>query len=113
MWLPIWPIKRTEMNELALANKAADWRTLKALVLDSVSSPGAGGVLRCGLSAGYARRPDMRFHCTIDFGSRRTASLVARLRAAGRWLCGRIQWDHASRFGSRAALCWRCRGWRF
>ncbi len=27
------------MSELALANRAADWRRLKALVLDSVSSP--------------------------------------------------------------------------
>ncbi|MGA2184298.1 MAG: hypothetical protein ABSH47_14845 [Bryobacteraceae bacterium] len=27
------------MNELALANKAAEWRRLKTLVLDSVSSP--------------------------------------------------------------------------
>ena len=32
MWLPIWPNKRTEMNELALANRAADWRRLKAAV---------------------------------------------------------------------------------
>src|ERR1035437_7807357 len=39
MWLPIWPIMRTEMNEIALANRAADWRRLKTLVLDSVSSP--------------------------------------------------------------------------
>src|SRR5271157_379848 len=39
MWLPIWPIKRTEMNELTLANRASDWHRLKALVLDSVSSP--------------------------------------------------------------------------
>jgi hypothetical protein len=27
------------MNELTLANRAADWHRLKALVLDSVSSP--------------------------------------------------------------------------
>lgn len=27
------------MNDLVLANRAADWRRLKALVLDSVSSP--------------------------------------------------------------------------
>jgi hypothetical protein len=27
------------MNELTLANRAADWQRLKALVLDSVSSP--------------------------------------------------------------------------
>jgi hypothetical protein len=27
------------MNDLVLADKAAEWRRLKALVLDSVSSP--------------------------------------------------------------------------
>ena len=27
------------MNELVVANRAGDWRRLKALVLDSVSSP--------------------------------------------------------------------------
>jgi hypothetical protein len=27
------------MNDLVLANRSADWRRLKALVLDSVSSP--------------------------------------------------------------------------
>jgi hypothetical protein len=32
MWLPIWPNKRTEMNELALAGRAADWRRLRTLV---------------------------------------------------------------------------------
>ena len=31
--------KRTKMNDLVLAAKAADWYKLKALVLDSVSSP--------------------------------------------------------------------------
>src|ERR1700733_1629737 len=39
MWLPIFPIKRTEMNEIAVASRASEWRRLKALVLDSVSSP--------------------------------------------------------------------------
>src|ERR1035438_4437991 len=49
MWLPIWPIKRTEMNEIAVANRAADWRRLKALVLDSVSSPITKRVYNLGL----------------------------------------------------------------
>jgi hypothetical protein len=40
MWLPIWPIKKGgKMNDLVLANRAADWCRLKALVLDSVSCP--------------------------------------------------------------------------
>jgi hypothetical protein len=37
------------MNELALANRAADWRRLKALVLDSVSSPITKRVYNLGL----------------------------------------------------------------
>jgi site-specific recombinase XerD len=37
------------MNELALANRAADWRRLKMLVLDSVSSPITKRVYNLGL----------------------------------------------------------------
>src|SRR5580704_8227959 len=37
------------MNELVLANRAADWRKLKALVLDSVSSPITKRVYNLGL----------------------------------------------------------------
>jgi hypothetical protein len=36
MWLAILPIKKRQMNEIAIANRAADWQRLKALVLDSV-----------------------------------------------------------------------------
>jgi hypothetical protein len=54
MWLPIWPNKRTEMNEIALANRAADWRRLKALVLDSVSSPITKRVYNLGLDEFFA-----------------------------------------------------------
>src|ERR1017187_7824003 len=53
-WLPIWPIKRTEMNEIALANRAADWRRLKTLVLDSVSSPITKRVYNLGLDEFFA-----------------------------------------------------------
>jgi site-specific recombinase XerD len=38
------------MNELVLANRAADWRRLKALVLDSVSSPITKRVYNLGLN---------------------------------------------------------------
>ena len=64
MWLPIWPIKRTEMNEIALANRAADWRRLKALVLDSVSSPITKRVYSLGLDeffAWYGQEPRSGF----------------------------------------------------
>ena len=37
------------MNELVLANRAADWRRLKMLVLDSVSSPITKRVYNLGL----------------------------------------------------------------
>src|ERR1017187_10024365 len=64
MWLPIWPIKRTEMNEIALANRAADWGRLKALVLDSVSSPITKRVYNLGLDdflAWYGLEPRAGF----------------------------------------------------
>jgi len=37
------------MNELTLANKAAEWSRLKSLVLDSVSSPITKRVYNLGL----------------------------------------------------------------
>jgi len=37
------------MNELVLANRAGDWHRLKALVLDSVSSPITRRVYNLGL----------------------------------------------------------------
>ncbi len=48
------------MNEIALANRAADWRRLKALVLDSVSSPITKRVYNLGLNeffAWYSQEP--------------------------------------------------------
>ena len=42
------------MNEIALANRAADWRRLKALVLDSVSSPITKRVYNLGLDEFFA-----------------------------------------------------------
>src|SRR5271155_4706462 len=48
-WLAIMPIKRTEMNDLAVVDRSAEWRRLKALVLDSVSSPITKRVYNLGL----------------------------------------------------------------
>src|SRR5712672_1987367 len=42
------------MNELVLANRAADWRKLKTLVLDSVSSPITKRVYNLGLDEFFA-----------------------------------------------------------
>src|SRR5580693_475489 len=38
-WLPLMPIKGPTMNDLIVVEKIAQWQRLKALVLDSVSSP--------------------------------------------------------------------------
>src|SRR5271168_912945 len=52
-WLPILPNNRSEgtykMNELVVADRAAEWRRLKGLVLDSVSSPITRRVYNLGL----------------------------------------------------------------
>ena len=48
------------MNALAVVDKGADWRRLKALVLDSVSSPITKRVYNLGLDeffAWYAQEP--------------------------------------------------------
>src|SRR6266550_3234207 len=68
------------MNELVLANRAADWRRLKMLVLDSVSSPITKRVNNLGL--------DELFEW---FGSR----LVRRTRGLADW--ARFRSTHASR----------------
>jgi integrase/recombinase XerD len=52
------------MNELVLADRAAQWRRLKALVLDSVSSPITRRVYNLGLDeffAWYAQEPRAGF----------------------------------------------------
>ena len=52
------------MNEIAIANRAADWRRLKALVLDSVSSPITKRVYNLGLDeffAWFAQEPRAGF----------------------------------------------------
>jgi integrase len=52
------------MNELTLANRAADWHRLKALVLDSVSSPITKRVYNLGLDefiAWYGQEPRSGF----------------------------------------------------
>jgi hypothetical protein len=44
------------MNELAVVDKGADWQRLKALVLDSVSSPITKRVYNLGLDEFFAFR---------------------------------------------------------
>src|ERR1700693_5101220 len=53
-WLPILPINEDNMNEMVLANRAGNWRRLKSLVLDSVSSPITKRVYNLGLDEFFA-----------------------------------------------------------
>jgi site-specific recombinase XerD len=57
-------INEDKMTELVLADKAAEWRRLKSLVLDSVSSPITRRVYNLGLdefSAWYGQEPRAGF----------------------------------------------------
>ena len=59
-WLPLWPIKRTHVNDLIVVEKLAEWQRLKALVLDSVSSPITRRVYNMALDefiGGYHQAP--------------------------------------------------------
>jgi site-specific recombinase XerC len=54
MWLAILHIKRTEMSGIAVVERAGNSRNLKALVLDSVSSPITKRVYNLGLDEFFA-----------------------------------------------------------
>jgi hypothetical protein len=47
-------IKRTEMYEIAVVERATNWRRLKALAMDSVSSPITKRVYNLGLDEFFA-----------------------------------------------------------
>jgi hypothetical protein len=75
------------MNELTLANKAADWHRLKALVLDSVSSPITKRVYNLGLDeffAWYSQEPRpvvwMSFRPAIPLAASRRVGSLSRTR---------------------------------
>src|SRR5438445_7299042 len=53
-WLAITPINEDMMKELILVNRATHWQRLKALVLDSVSSPLTKRVYNLGLDEFFA-----------------------------------------------------------
>ena len=65
--------KGLNMSDLVLANRAADWRRLKALVLDSVSSPITRRVYNLGLDEfieWYGREPRPGFtKATVTLGA--------------------------------------------
>src|ERR1017187_5783516 len=93
MWLPIWPIMRTEMNEIAIANRAADWQRLKALVLDSVSSPITKRVYNLGLNeffawygqearTGFTKVTASAWRVALEAGGLGSVSINVRMTAA-------------------------------
>ena len=73
------------MNDLAVVDKGADWRQLKDLVLDSVSSPITKRVYNLGLDeffAWYAQEP----RPGLNQGDRgRLAGCAKNARARGRF----------------------------
>src|SRR3954451_13037016 len=105
--LAILPINEDNMKELVLANRATNWQRLKALVLDSVSSPITKRVYNLGLDeffAWYEQEPRAGFtKATVSAwrvalesragsvpfpltcGSRRCASWRSKPRTTGCW----------------------------
>ena len=64
------------MNEIAVVSKGADWRRLKALVLDSISSPITKRVYNVGLDEffdRYGQEPQ-----AADFGARNGGAHVSK-----------------------------------
>jgi hypothetical protein len=75
------------MNELVLANRAADWQRLKALVLDSVSSPITRRVYNLGLDefiAWYGQEPRPGF-TKATVSAWRVALEARTLRSVALW----------------------------
>jgi len=73
------------MNELAVVDKGADWRWLKALVLDSVSSPITKRVYKLGLDRLHRAKTWMRN--ALKWSSEPQTDLVeALLLQAKEWL---------------------------
>ena len=107
------------MNDLTLANRVADWHRLKALVLDSVSSPITRRIYNLGLDEfiawyGQAPRPGFTkatvnaWRTELEARGLGSVSINVRITAGGNWRsrppttdCWRRSWPPGSR-GSRA-----------
>jgi site-specific recombinase XerC len=103
------------MNELAVVVKGADWSRLKALVLDSVSSPITKRVYNLGLDeffAWYAQEPRPGFtkatvaawRVALEARGLGAVSINVRITAVRNWrsrppitACWRPSWPTASR----------------
>jgi hypothetical protein len=70
------------MNELAVVDKGADWRRLKALVLDSVSSP----ITKLTTWAWMSSSPGMGQEPRPGFTKATVAAWRVALEACGSWL---------------------------
>ena len=102
------------MNELAVVDKGPDWRRLKALALDSVSSPMTKRVYNLGLDeffAWYAQEPRPGFtkatvaawRVALEARGLGAVSINVRIRRCGSWrlrppitACWRRSWPPAS-----------------
>src|SRR5258708_34512352 len=77
------------MNEIVVADKAAEWLRLKALVLDSISSPITRRVYNLGLDefiAWYTEEPRLGFTKAtviawrVDLGARKLGPISSKVR---------------------------------
>src|SRR5713226_6510469 len=91
-WLPLWPIKRTYMNDLVVVEKIAQWQRLKALVLDSVSSPITRRVYNMALDefiawfkeaprTGFAKATVSAWRVSLEARGLGSSSIIIRMSA--------------------------------
>jgi hypothetical protein len=91
-WLPILHNKRHKMNELTVVEKANEWRRMKSLVLDSVSSPITKRVYNMALDeffGWYAQEPRPGFtkatvsawRVTLEERGLGSSSIIVRMSA--------------------------------
>ena len=102
------------MNELARVNRATDWHRLKALVLDSVSSPITKRVYNLGLDeffAWFSREPRSGFNkatvsaCRVSLEARGLGSISINVRiTAVRKLASRLPITGCWRLNSQPGL---------
>ena len=100
-WLPILPIKGFKMNDLTAVEKTDEWRRMKSLVLDSVSSPITKRVYNMALDeffGWYAQEPRPGFtkatvsawRVTLEERGLGSSSIIVRKfdSEADRWSSG-------------------------
>ena len=119
-WLPILPIKGFKMNDLTAVEKTDEWRRMKSLVLDSVSSPITKRVYNMALDeffGWYAQEPRPGFtkatvsawRVTLEERGLGSSSIIVRkFRLRGRPLeQRRTSGGKARNFRVRISWRWR------